>query len=104
MAFVYSELFAGLKMGGGYFQFQAPQLRILPIKKPGKAQADKIAELVSRFIELEMELKGTSPASDKYKTVEGEISKIDALVDKAVYELYELDPDDVAKVEKALGS
>ena len=104
MAFVYSELFAGLKMGGGYFQFQAPQLRILPIKKPGEAQADKIVELVSRFIELEMELKGTSPASDKHKTVEGEISKIDALVDKAVYELYELDLDDVAKVEKALGS
>lgn len=33
MSFIYNEYFGALRMGGGYFQFQAPQLEILPIRR-----------------------------------------------------------------------
>lgn len=33
MHFVYNQYFGALRMGGGYFQFQAPQIKILPIRR-----------------------------------------------------------------------
>jgi hypothetical protein len=32
LSFVYAEYFGALRMGGGYFQYQAPQLSVLPIR------------------------------------------------------------------------
>ena len=32
MKFIYTEYFAALRMSGGYFQFQSPQLQVLPIR------------------------------------------------------------------------
>lgn len=102
MAFVYSELFSGLKMGGGYFQFQAPQLRILPIKKPSATQAKIIADLVDRYMELDTRLLKSSKASDEARKLEGEIDKIDASLDAVVYEIYGLDKDEIDIVERGV--
>ncbi|MCX6998049.1 MAG: hypothetical protein NTV49_13435 [Kiritimatiellaeota bacterium] len=33
MSVIYGAYFGALRMSGGYFQFQAPQLRVLPIRK-----------------------------------------------------------------------
>ncbi|TET70374.1 MAG: hypothetical protein E3J56_08130 [Candidatus Aminicenantes bacterium] len=33
MSFIYKEYFGALRMSGGYFQFQAPQLEILPVRR-----------------------------------------------------------------------
>jgi hypothetical protein len=33
LSLIYSEYFGALRMGGGYFQFQAPQLEVLPIRR-----------------------------------------------------------------------
>jgi hypothetical protein len=33
LSWVYGEYFGALRMGGGYFQFQAPQLSVLPIRR-----------------------------------------------------------------------
>ena len=33
LSLIYGEYFGALRMSGGYFQFQAPQLRVLPIRK-----------------------------------------------------------------------
>ena len=30
--FIYEQFFGALRMSGGYFQFQSPQLRVMPIK------------------------------------------------------------------------
>lgn len=43
MAVIYEGYFGALRMNGGYFQFQAPQLRVLPIPK-GILAASKIDE------------------------------------------------------------
>jgi hypothetical protein len=48
MAFVYKQFFDGLRMGGGYLPFQAPQLRSVPIPNTsdlGKSTLDKLGRL-----------------------------------------------------------
>lgn len=102
MAFVYSELFAGLKMGGGYFQFQAPQLRILPIKKPSEQQAEKIRILVEKMIRLNGGLNSISTSSDKGARIEEDIRKTDAEIDQAINELYGLTEDEARKVAETV--
>ena len=48
MAFVYQQFFDGLRMGGGYLPFQAPQLRSVPIPNTsdlGKSTLDSLGKL-----------------------------------------------------------
>jgi hypothetical protein len=48
MSFVYQQFFDGLRMGGGYLPFQAPQLRSVPIPNTndlGKTILDKLGRL-----------------------------------------------------------
>ncbi|MBK8536991.1 MAG: hypothetical protein IPL59_18995 [Candidatus Competibacteraceae bacterium] len=48
MSFVYHQFFDGLRMGGGYLPFQAPQLRSVPIPNTndlGKTTLDKLGRL-----------------------------------------------------------
>src|SRR3712207_2845538 len=33
LSWVYEQYFGALRMSGGYFQFQAPQLKVLPIRR-----------------------------------------------------------------------
>ena len=56
ISFVYSEFFSGLRMGGGYFQFQAPQLRVLPITKVEKGEEKILEQLVNKMSGLTSEL------------------------------------------------
>jgi type I restriction-modification system DNA methylase subunit len=102
MAFVYSEMFSGLKMGGGYFQFQAPQLRILPIKKPTPDQAERLAGLTDQYIDLDRRFLEAASSSDEAKRLEGEIQRVDMAIDEVVYELYGLDKDEVEKIERSV--
>lgn len=102
ISFVYSELFSALRMSGGYFQFQAPQLRILPIIKAPDPQ-DKVSSLVDKMLSLNMRLNefGEKLTTER-KKIEEEIKKTDAEIDKIVYELYELTPEEIKIVEESL--
>lgn len=102
IAFVYSELFSGLKMGGGYFQFQAPQLRILPIKKPNTSQAEALIKLVDQRIRLAKEFVDASSSSDNAKRIRGEVDELDSAIDATVFELYGLDREEIAEVQKSV--
>ena len=46
MAFIYDQFFGSLRMSGGYLQFQAPQLRALPIPTPGPDAVQAITDQV----------------------------------------------------------
>jgi hypothetical protein len=47
--FLYSQFFGALRMSGGYFQFQAPQLRVMPMRVPTPSQRDALIAVASRL-------------------------------------------------------
>ena len=105
MSFIYSELFSGLKMSAGYFQFQAPQIRILPIAESTKDKQDRMISLVKEIISLNEHLRrfGDKKTSDRTK-VEEQISKTDGEIDRLVYEVYGLTDEEIRIVEDFIAS
>src|SRR3989344_2119943 len=96
ISFVYSEIFSGLKMGGGYFQFQAPQLRVLPIAKATEDQQRELIKLVHKIINLKKVFQSTPKDSNKSLSLDEEIERIDRKIDEEVYKLYGLTPEEIA--------
>lgn len=91
LSFIYSELFSGLKMRGGYFQFQAPQLRILPIAETSEAQRNKVIDSVRKMLSLNKRLNEIgNKKTDERARIEGEIKKTDDEIDDLVYNIYGL--------------
>lgn len=87
--FFYEEFFGSLRMSGGYFQFQAPQIRVIPIRKAGAAIQQQLAEYVGQIETI----KANEPYSDT--------SRVERLIDKIFYELYDLNPSEIKKIEAA---
>ncbi|MEK7472149.1 MAG: TaqI-like C-terminal specificity domain-containing protein, partial [Patescibacteria group bacterium] len=56
LTFIYRQVFAALKMSGGYFQFQAPQLRLLPIVEPSERMRIAVEQLVDQILVLHQKL------------------------------------------------
>jgi len=103
VSFVYSELFSGLKMSGGYFQFQAPQLRVLPIAEASKNEQDEISSLVRRILLLNKRLNEIGDKkTDERQRVEEEIKKTDAEIDELVYKLYGITKSENKIIEESL--
>ena len=95
MSFFYLEIFSGLRMAQGFFQFQSPQLRILPIAKPSKREHEKITKLVKKIIALNTKLKNTQTK----ESIEKEIKRLDLQIDKLVYKLYDLTENEMKIIE-----
>ncbi|MBD3389622.1 N-6 DNA methylase [Candidatus Micrarchaeota archaeon] len=103
IAFVYSELFAGLKMGGGYFQFQAPQLRILPIVKPSSKQLEQLAALVDKINDLGERYVAIKEKDLREKeSLEEKMGDVDHKIDQLVYSIYGLNEKERRIVEADL--
>jgi hypothetical protein len=85
--FLYEQLFGALRMSGGYFQFQAPQLRVMPIYKPDTAQQKKIDNLVTQILAA----KHANPVADN--------SALEREIDVLVYQLYGLTEEEIGIVE-----
>ncbi|MBM3301384.1 MAG: hypothetical protein FJY85_15705 [Deltaproteobacteria bacterium] len=52
--FLYSQYFGALRMAGGDFQFQAPQLRVIPIRVPSEHIKTSVTTHVRKVRELLM--------------------------------------------------
>jgi len=103
LSFIYSEIFSGLKMSGGYFQFQAPQLRILPIVIGSEQQQTKIVEFVKNIISLNQSLsKLKNKSTDEKARLEKEIQKLDSEIDEEVYKLYGITEEEKKIIEESL--
>jgi adenine-specific DNA methylase len=85
MSWVYEQFFGALRMGGGYLQFQAPQLRVLPMFniKEGTSKT------IQRHIEIISQLAQEATMSDDNQ-LQGITDRIDGLV----FDLYGLTRDE----------
>lgn len=107
MSYVYRQLFSGLRMNGGYFQFQAPQLRILPFRdidftiKSEREIHNKIVMLVESIITNK--IKGLAVKTDKDKFYyENKCTSLDTQIDTLVYQLYGLTEDEIKIIENSV--
>jgi hypothetical protein len=85
--FLYRQLFGALRMRGGYFQFQAPQLRAIPLKPFSEEQQAPIIALVERILEAKRDDAGA------------DVSALDMEIDEHLYRLYGLTGDEREIVE-----
>lgn len=90
--FLYDQFFGALRMAGGYYQFQAPQLRVMPVKKPSERIDREVSDAVRRILVAKMR----NPKADT-STLESEI-------DQLVYQLYGLTPEEIAVIEESVGT
>jgi Eco57I restriction-modification methylase len=68
--FFYNQLFGALRMAGGYYQFQSPQLRAMPVPSASPAQQESIGRLV-------LTLQGTIADTPNSSPVQGLTDQID---------------------------
>jgi adenine-specific DNA-methyltransferase len=86
--FLYDLFFGALRMAGGYYQFQAPQLRVIPVKIPTADQQREISKLVERILAA----KRANPQADT--------SAWEREIDERVYRLYGLTAAEIKIVEE----
>ncbi len=93
--FIYSQLFGSLRMGGGYYQFQSPQLRVMPIKNLDTAQQNALIDIVDKILDLtkERDYMQNSAKQEQVKELERQI-------DQMVYKLYGLTEEEIKTVEE----
>jgi len=83
--FFYHQFFGALRMAGGYFQFQSPQLRVMPMRIPSRTQRNALISLAERLADDTCDAKTFSKAQRE--------------LDNLVAEIYELTPEERAIVE-----
>ncbi|MEX0804060.1 MAG: Eco57I restriction-modification methylase domain-containing protein [Candidatus Binatia bacterium] len=86
--FFYDQFFGALRMSGGYYQFQAPQLRVIPFKKPSDTIDTAVSDAVKRI------------CNSKKCDPRGDTTRFEQEIDRLVYKLYELTPGEIAVVEE----
>jgi hypothetical protein len=82
MDLIYRTQFAGLNMPGEWYQFQAPQMRLLPLPEitpESLKHLKSVAEIASEIFEL------------LYKDYSADISSLQKLLDESVYRAYGID-------------
>ena len=88
--FFYKQFFGALRMGGGYFQFQAPQLRVIPTLHP--TSKDIIATFESKVDHI-LSQKDQNPYADT--------TELEKQIDLMIYKLYGLTEEEIEIVEEA---
>ena len=88
---IYETLFGALRMGAG-LQYQAPQLRVMPIPIVSETQQTPIIALVDRILAAKKE----NPSADT--------SALEAEIDALVYKLYGLTDEEIKIVEGQCGN
>jgi len=84
---LYELFFGALRMSGGYYQFQAPQLRVIPIPAASNEEQAVIVQLVDAILAA----KRADPNADT--------SAWEREIDERVYRLYGLTPEEIKLVE-----
>jgi len=89
--FIYKNIFSGLNLLGS-FQFQAPQIRLLPFPKKGIIEINNISE-ISKLVDKIMASKNLNPDDN--------ILEIEDKIDNMIYKLYDLTPEEIEIVENS---
>jgi len=86
------------QMRGGWYSFEARFIRNIPIIPPNQS-LNKITNLVEQMLSLNKQLPNAK--TDHEKTlIQRQIDATDNQIDKLVYELYDLTPEEIAIVER----
>jgi hypothetical protein len=85
--FIYDLFFGTLRMSGGYYQFQAPQLRVMPVLVVENEKQEMLVKIVDRILFK----KSSNPQADT--------SALERQIDNLVYRLYNLTYDEVKVIE-----
>jgi adenine-specific DNA-methyltransferase len=101
--YLYSTVFSGNKLSGGYLRVGPPQLREIPIPIPNlsdagdKSRHDLMLSLVDDILDAKIKLSTAKTDADKdfYKS---KCNTLDNRIDTLVYELYSLTADEIAIV------
>lgn len=91
MSFYYAIFYNSMSLAGGFYRIGAPQIKALPIALPNsKAVIEKIENLVDKAQAMLVDLdESNNEAQNILKTI-----------DKMVYELYNLNNNEVSYIEK----
>ncbi|MFH0796418.1 MAG: Eco57I restriction-modification methylase domain-containing protein [Candidatus Omnitrophota bacterium] len=92
--FLYSQFFGALRMSGGYYQFQSPQLRVIPIRKPSMDVQSKFDQIIDEILAV-TRLGNYFSSSDK----QAKVKEYEHQIDLMVYKLYGLPPEEIEIVE-----
>jgi hypothetical protein len=80
-------------------QLKISQLREIPISKPSdRTRHDKLVSLVDKMLALTPKLRGAASEAEK-AVLQSAVKTTDAEIDRLVYDLYGLTPDEIAIVE-----
>lgn len=85
--FCYEQYFGSLRMSGGYFQFQSPQLRVIPIRKPDKKTDKDVEALVQKVL------------SAKRHDPQADTRELEHEIDRLIYALFNLTREEIKIVE-----
>jgi hypothetical protein len=92
--FLYRQFFGALRMSGGYFQFQSPQIRVIPIRLPPPKEKEQEQE---PFVRLVRSLVKCGRKSQGELTAEM-LEMLNDL-DRKFFDLYDLSQDEIAEIE-----
>lgn len=87
--FIYNLFFGALRMSGGYYQFQAPQLRVIPLKKISKQEQKPFVRLVQQIVNA----KNRNPHADT--------SALEDQIDNLFYEIYSFEKHEIDTINSA---
>ncbi len=82
-------------MGGGYYQFQSPQLRVMPIKNLDTAQQNALIDVVDKILDL---TKERDYMQNSAKQVQ--VKELERQIDQMVHKLYGLTEEEIKTVEE----
>lgn len=99
MTYTYRKMYQSLSLAGGYFRVGSPQLRTMPIIKPGKDSETALLALVDGIQKKTIELNGITPGTEKSSYLQNEIAAADARIDGLIYDLYGLTDEERQIVE-----
>ena len=76
-------------MSGGYYQFQAPQLRVLPFRTPDSDTEETVIRLVQKI------------AAAKSKNSEVSTENYEREIDGLLYRMYDATEEDIKRIEES---
>jgi hypothetical protein len=94
LSFIYSGLFAGMHMGGGYLRFRSNFLEKLPFPRSAM-QEELITKCIVGLVNLVLKTKNDDPDTDT--------SALENEIDIRVFKIYELTYDEVKIVDPEFG-
>lgn len=97
LSFWYMNSLSSLKMAGGYLNFSSKEIGTLPIAGASTANQEAIISLVDNILSL---TKSENYAEDTEKQTK--VREYQKQIDKCVYKLYSLTPEEVGVVEKEI--